>query len=272
MARKKPVPSKATATEPSTRNVVAEARGTARKAPPTYTWQQNLKSVLWAVGLFLFLRIFLIQAFRIPSESMVPTLLVGDWLFVNKLVYGPRIPFTNVRLPGYSEPDRFEVVVFKSTYQADEAAIGQDPEPMLVKRLVGLPGDTVYMREGILHVNGTAYPQGPEYAGNPMGEPNEVSPLFGWQLRHHVAGTRFGDPPERPTHDHWGPLLVPEAQYLMLGDNRYRSKDGRYWGLIPRENFAGRPLFVYYSWNAHSQMPLAFLREIRWSRLGHRIR
>src|SRR5690606_17398369 len=70
VARKKPVPSKATATEPSTRNVVAEARGTARKAPPTYTWQQNLKSVLWAVGLFLFLRIFLIQAFRIPSESM----------------------------------------------------------------------------------------------------------------------------------------------------------------------------------------------------------
>ena len=115
------------------------------------TWE-NIKSLATTVALFLLIRAFLIEAYRIPSESMTPTLLVGDWLFVNKLRYGPNIPFTDVNLPGYAEPLRRDVVVFKSPTQIDQP---EDPNPTLVKRLVGMPGDTLYMRAAKLFVNGT---------------------------------------------------------------------------------------------------------------------
>lgn len=270
VAQKKPAP----ANEPaaSTRNVVAEARGTTKARQRPSAARENLKSFLAALLLFLVVRTFFVEAFRIPSGSMIPTLLVGDWLFVNKLVYGPVVPFTDIRLPGYAEPQRGEVVVFESPYQPDEAARGMDPQPTLVKRLVGVPGDTLYMREGVLYVNGEPQPQGPEFAGNVVGNPDEVNPLFSWQLRFHLPHTRFGPPPAQPTHDHWGPILIPEGHYFMLGDNRYESKDGRYWGLVPRENFRGRPLFVYYSYDPYSGKALPFLTSIRWDRIGHRIR
>ncbi len=142
-----------------------------------------------------------------------------------------------------------------------------------MKRLWGMPGDTLFMRDGVLHINGTPQPQGPEYAANPKGDPDEGSPLFAWQAQHVVKGTRFGEPPASPTHDHWGPLVVPAGHYFMMGDNRYNSKDSRYWGLVPRANVRGRPLFVYYSWNADdSDRALPWLTDIRWSRLGHWIR
>ena len=104
------------------------------------------------------------------------------------------------------------------------------------------------------------------------GDPNEVSPLFEWQKQYALAQSRFGPAPVQPTHDNWGPLVVPLGHYFMMGDNRYNSKDSRYWGLVPRENFRGRPLFVYYSWNAESTRPLAFITDIRWGRIGHWIR
>ncbi len=255
------------------RNVVAEARGTAPAAPRRrgQGWE-NAKSFLGALLIFLVVRTLLVEAFRIPSGSMIPTLLIGDWLFVNKLRYGPHIPFTDINLPGYAEPARGEVVVFISPYQADEAARGADPTPTLVKRLWAIPGDTVHMRDAVLHVNGVPQSQGPEYADNPVHDPNEVNPLYAWQRNFALQDTRFGSAPDNPTHDNWGPLLVPAGQYFMLGDNRYESKDGRYWGLVPRENFRGRPLFVYYSWDAESARSLGWLTDIRWDRIGHRIR
>ena len=204
---------------------------------------------------------------------MIPSLLVGDWLFVNKLRFGPHIPFTSITLPGYAEPRRGDIVVFVSPYQPDEEAIGNDPTPTLVKRVVGLGGDTLHMRAGVVHVNGVAQRQGYAAANNPVGDPNETSPLFEWQRRHHVTGTRFGPPPAQPTHDHWGPLVVPAGHLFMLGDNRYQSKDSRYWGPVPRRNVRGRPLFVYYSYNADdSDRPLPALTDIRWGRIGHVIR
>src|SRR5688500_19268936 len=133
------------------KNVVAAARsGGARSMSWRPVWD-NVKSLLGAVLIFLVIRTFLIEAYRIPSPSMVPTLLVGDWLFVNKLVYGPHIPFTNINLPGYGAPKRGDVVVFKSPTQIDQPS---DPNPTLVKRLIGLPGDTLYMRDDLLFVNG----------------------------------------------------------------------------------------------------------------------
>ena len=117
------------------------------------------------------MRAFLVEAFRIPSGSMIPTLLVGDWLFVNKLRYGPHVPFTDsTSLPGYAEPQRGDVVVFESPYQQDEADRGADPTPTLVKRLVGMPGDTLHMRAGLLHVNGVAQRHGYAVAAQTAGQ------------------------------------------------------------------------------------------------------
>ena len=233
----------------------------------------NVKSIGGAIVIFLVIRTFFVEAFRIPSGSMIPTLLIGDWLFVNKLVYGPHIPFTDINLPGYADPKRGEVVVFVSPPQRDEAAMGNDSTPTLVKRLVGMPGDTLYMRDGLLHVNGMAQRQGYAAANNPVGNPNEISPLFDWQHQIALKNTRFGSAPTQPTHDHWGPLLIPAGHFFMMGDNRYNSKDSRYWGVVPRENVRGRPMFVYYSWNADdSDRPLPFITDIRWSRIGTRIR
>lgn len=256
---------------PPPRNVVAAARGKSRPGVSRgrILWE-NIKSLAGALLIFLVIRTFFVEAFRIPSGSMIPALLVGDWLFVNKLRYGPHIPFTNINLPGYAEPKRGEVIVFQSPPQVDQP---EDPTPTLVKRLIGMPGDTIMMRQAIVYVNGIAQRQGYAAASNPVGDPNETSPLFAWQHAFEVKGTRFGPPPATPQHDNWGPLLIPPGRYLMLGDNRYNSKDSRYWGLVPRANVRGRPLFIYYSWNADdSDRPLPFLTDIRWSRIGHRIR
>ena len=268
---------------PAKSSSVAAARGKAKaknKLPSTL-WE-NFKSIAGALVIFLFIRTFFVEAFRIPSGSMIPTLLVGDWLFVNKLVYGPHIPFTQINLPGYSAPKRGDVVVFVSPFQPDEAAIGNDATPTLVKRLIGMPGDTIYMREGLVHVNGIAQRQGFATA-NEKGDPNSVDPLFEWQKRYALATSRFGAAPAQPTHDNWGPLVVPPAHYFMMGDNRYCSKDSRYWGLVPRENVRGRPMFVYYSYRPGdepspvctyetSDRPLPFITDVRWGRIGTRIR
>ncbi|GAC1516825.1 MAG: signal peptidase I [Gemmatimonadaceae bacterium] len=231
-----------------------------------------VRSVLVTIALVLFIRQFFVEAYRIPSGSMVPSLLVGDWLFVNKLVYGPVVPFVDAHLPGYADPKRDEIAVFVSPNQIDQPA---DPTPTLVKRLVGTPGDTLFMRKGLLHVNGVPRPQGEGFQGaSPYGgsEPNEANPLFVWQKRFALADSRFGPAPETPTHDDWGPLLIPPGYYMFLGDNRYFSKDSRYWGLVPRANLRGRPIVVYYSYDPDVERFLPFLTAIRWERLGHLIR
>jgi signal peptidase I len=261
----------AAATKP--RNSVAAARaGRASSKPRGATVWENVKSIGGALLIFLVIRTFFVEAFRIPSGSMIPTLLVGDWLFVNKLVYGPHIPFTDINLPGYSDPHRYDVVVFESPYQADQIPLGEDPTPTLVKRLVGMPGDTLYMRDALLYVNGIPQRQG-YGASSEKGDPNETSPLFDWQHQVELKRSRFGPAPAVPTHDNWGPLVIPAGRYFMMGDNRYNSKDSRYWGLVPRANVRGRPMFVYYSWNADdSDRPLPFITDIRWSRIGTVIR
>jgi signal peptidase I len=262
------------------RSTVAAARGGERRKSGSSprnpdAVREFVKSVAAMIFIFLFVRAFLIEAFRIPSGSMIPTLLVGDWLFVNKLRYGPHVPFTQTNLPGYADPQRGEVVVFESPYQADEAARGLDPQPTLVKRLVAAAGDTVHMRGGQLFINGVAQRQGYN-AATPTADgsaPNEVSELFDWQRSFTLATSRFGTAPVQPTHDDWGPMVVPARHYMMLGDNRYNSKDSRYWGFVPRANVRGRPLFVYYSYDTEAGSPwLRAITEVRWARIGHRIR
>jgi signal peptidase I len=251
---------------------VASQKGRADKARPfshrsrLRRFWENFKALLSALLFFVVLRTFFLEAYRIPSGSMIPTLLVGDWLFVNKLVYGPHVPFTSTNLPGYGTPKREEVVVFKSPTQIDQP---QDPNPTLVKRIVGVGGDTLFMRDAVLYVNGV--PQRPKYlALNNEGAVDSIDPLFDWQKRVALSSSRFGPAPAQPTHDNWGPLVVPSRSYFMMGDSRYNSKDSRYWSFVPRKNIRGKPMFVYYSYNADdSDRPLPFLTDIRWSRIGH---
>ena len=166
---------------------------------------------------------------------------------------------------GESDKHGGRPLVFKSPTQIDQPS---DPNPTLVKRLVGAPGDTLFMRQGMLYVNGIAQRQG--FAQQNTGAMDSVDPLFDWQKPLGLKTSRFGAAPAQPSHDNWGPIVVPPGKYFMMGDSRYNSKDSRYWGFVPRANIRGRPMFVYYSYNADdSDRPLPFITDIRWSRIGH---
>ena len=173
---------KSSDTPKKTGGTVAAARGgkSGGGAGGLRRYWEGFKSIAGTIAIFLVLRTFLIEAYRIPSGSMIPTMLIGDWLFVNKLAYGPHIPFTHTSLPGYADPQRGDIVVFESPYQADN---GDDPTPTLVKRLIGMPGDTLYGREGVVYLNGIAQRQGYTSPEQTPGDGNAVSEDFDWQKK-----------------------------------------------------------------------------------------
>ena len=230
-------------------------------------------SVVPALLLFLGTRELLAEAYRIPSGSMEPTLLVGDWLFVNKLRLGPHIPFTNHSLPGYAAPTRGEVVVFVSPPQDPSIRITpEDVAPTLVKRIVGIGGDTLLMRHGQLTLNGATV-RSPNVFILPDSIADVPQPIFSWQHDIEIRGSRFGPPPAYPSLHEWGPLVVPAGSYFMIGDNRDNSVDSRYYGPVPRANLRGTPMFIYYSYDPDRSVEyVRALTAIRWSRIGHWIR
>lgn len=231
-------------------------------------------SVLSIAAMFFVSRVALAEAYRIPSGSMEPTLQVGDRIFVNKLRFGPHIPFTSITLPGYAAPKRNDIAVFVSPPQDPAIRITPDDvTPTLVKRIVGIPGDTILMRRGVLVVNGTIVASHNTTTVLPDDIANAPSPLFDWQHHFEVAGSRFGDPVIKPTVHDWGPLVVPSEMFFMLGDNRDNSVDSRYYGLVPRANLRGTPTFVYHSYDTESGLDyFRAITEIRWRRLGTWIR
>lgn len=233
-------------------------RESRRRRAGAELWEWTKTLVLTVVFLVI-IRTFLVQTFVITSGSMEETLLVGDFLMVNRLGLGTRLPGTEVLTPGYSEPRRGDVLVFDP---AHEEGI------KLVKRLVGMPGDTLSMRDKVLYINGAR--QEEPYARWRDPEGDDEHPWMEWQLAHLTDGT---DPKEYiPTRDNWGPIVVPVDRYFMLGDNRDFSLDSRYWGLIERWRIEGRAMFFYFSYNRDSRAPFAFIREVRWDRFGRRIR
>ena len=229
--------------------VVREARAAAKE------WA---KSIAVAVVLFLVIRTFVLQTFVITSGSMKDTLLVGDMLVVNRAAMGTRIPGTRMTLPGYSVPRLGDILVFDPPH---EETI------MLIKRLVGTPGDTVEMRDGVLYRNGDRIEE-PYVVHADI--PDESHPWMDWQrdyLRSDVDRASYS-----PTRDNWGPLVIPEDRYFMLGDNRDQSLDSRYWGLLERWRLEGRALFTYFSYDRDSFRPFPWIREIRWGRIAAAIR
>ncbi|HEY4215524.1 MAG TPA: signal peptidase I [Gemmatimonadaceae bacterium] len=228
-----------------------------------------IMSVLPVLAIFLGTRQLLAEAFRIPSGSMEPTLLVGDWLFVNKLRLGPHIPFTNQSLPGYASAQRGDVIVFISPTQ--DPSIRMSPEditPTLVKRIVGVGGDTLLMRHGQLTVNGVDVPS-PNTFVLPDSLADEPQTIFAWQRQIEISGSRFGSPVAAPSLHEWGPVVVPAGMFFMMGDNRDDSVDSRYYGPVPRANLRGTPMFVYYSYDPEQGLDyVRALTAIRWRRLG----
>jgi signal peptidase I len=254
------------------RRVVAAPKSAARVSLAARL-RTSIIGYLPAVLIFFGTRELLAEAYRIPSGSMEPTLLVGDWLFVNKLRFGPHIPFTDRSLPGYATPKRGDVVVFVSPPQDPSIRISPDEvTPVLVKRIVGVAGDTLVMRHGQLTVNGVASPS-PNGFVLPDDVADEPQPIFAWQHGIEVSGTRFGAPVAAPSVHEWGPLVVPAGTYFMMGDNRDNSVDSRYYGPVPRANLRGTPTFVYYSYDTEEGLDyFRLLTEIRWRRLGTWIR
>lgn len=212
------------------------------------------RSFLIAAVLFLVIRTFILQTFVITSGSMENTLLVGDFLVVNRLALGSRVPFTDIRLPGYSEPHRGDVLVFDPPHE---------DRLKLVKRLVGMPGDTLEMRDGQLFVDGQ--PQEEPYVLH-SDEPDGPHPWMEWQREHLVDEVDAST--YRPTRDDWGPLVVPPGRYFMLGDNRERSLDSRFWGLLERWRLEGRASLIYFSYDKEVAEPFPIFTEIRWGRIG----
>ena len=254
------------------------SRNTKRSAPaPRLSFPSRTRAfvvgLLPVIAIVVGTRQLLAEAFRIPSGSMEPTLLVGDWLFVNKLRFGPHIPFTTHSLPGYAQPKRGDVAVFVSPPQDVSIRISPDDvTPTLVKRIVGVAGDTLFMRRGLLTVNGVPVPS-PNSFVLPDSIADEPQVIFAWQHQIEIRGSRFGPPIAAPSVHEWGPLVVPAGTFFMMGDNRDDSVDSRYYGPVPRSNFLGTPMFVYYSYDPERGLDyFRAVTDIRWRRIGDWIR
>ena len=238
-------------------------------------WEQ-VTTLGIAILIALFVRQFVIEPFRIPSGSMFPTLLIGDHLFVNKFIYGAKLPFTDIRLPGIREPERGEVVVFTvarrgaQTFPADRKP--NLPREEFIKRLIGLPGDEIDFRGGVFYVNGTAIEPEPlgEVFESPEGERLDVSVVSLGSREFQILDNPYRSGPEAT----W-PIRVEEGRYFMLGDNRDHSKDSRVWGTVRMAELKGPAFILYWSWNFNGSWaevinPMTWWSvEKRWSRVGN---
>ena len=200
----------------------------------------------------LVLRSFLFEPFRIPSGSMIPTLLIGDFILVNKFSYGVRLPITHTKILDTGSPERGDVAVFR---------FPDNPRLDYIKRVVGLPGDEVVYDGRIFLVNGEVIDVEGEV---PYVSPVNELPVAGAVVREERLGEEVHEilefPAERAKNS--GTYIVPEGHYFMVGDNRDRSNDGRFWGFVPEENLVGKARFIWMHWN----------EGVIWSRLGDSIR
>jgi signal peptidase I len=200
------------------------------------TFREYAEAIIFALVLALVIKAFVIQAFKIPSGSMIPTLLRGDQILVNKFVYGTRIPFSDVKLFPVREPERGDIVVFEYP---------NDRRVHYIKRLIGLPGDEIEIRDKVLYVNGERYEvEGAHY--------DDSAILPG------IAGPR----------DNFDPVTVPEDSYFMMGDNRDNSRDSRYWGYVRKSELVGNAVIIYWSWDITSGGVAERIKNVRWGRLG----
>lgn len=190
------------------------------------------------VFLVFLLRSFIAEPFRIPSASMMPTLLIGDFILVNKYTYGIRLPVINKKILDLNEPKRGDVVVFR---------FPKDPKVDYIKRVIGLPGDKVAYYDKKIYVNGAPVSQVSlgSYFGRGQGEDMTGSE----HLEEDLAGVEHSILVRNGAPSVEGSYVIPEGSYFVMGDNRDNSNDSRYWGTVPEENLVGRAFFIWMSWD-----------------------
>jgi signal peptidase I len=193
--------------------------------------KEYIEPIVIAVLIALFIRAFIVQAFKIPSSSMEPTLLVGDHLLVNKFIYGVRIPYTNIKFFQYKKPKRGDIIVF---------IFPKDRSKDFIKRVIGTEGEKVAIIHNKIYINDKM-----------------IDDLWG-----HFTITR-------PSIEEYGPVKVPEGFLFVMGDNRDNSQDSRFWGFVNINEVKGKAFIVYFSWDSNAQKLLNMIRWNRFGKLIH---
>ena len=224
--------------------------------------REYVESIVIAVILALFIRTFVVQAFKIPTGSMEENLLIGDHLLVNKFVFGPTALGIERTLLPAGTIKRNDVIVFKYP---------EEPDRDFIKRVIGLPGEAVELREKKVYINGRPLDEPYVHFLQPPGSMSEFHEVTSYDVR-----------------ERYGPVTVPANQYFVMGDNRDNSQDSRYWGFLPRENVKGKALVIYWSYEAErgdyqedgagatlrgfGSVFVHFFTRTRWDRMFHQIR
>jgi len=202
--------------------------------------RENIEAITLAIILALFIRTFVVQAFKIPSGSMKETLLVGDHILVNKFIYGIKIPFIKKTLIPIKNPQREDIIVFKYPI---------DPKKDFIKRVIGIPGDVIEIRDKQIFINGKNFG---DKVYESYKDPDKI-------------------PAESSHRDNYGPVTVPLESLFVMGDNRDNSHDSRFWGFVPLEDVKGKAFLIYWS----SVLPRGWIWNwnwetliLRWNRLG----
>ena len=235
----------------SSASTLTEAKEKLLKEPILVEYARSLFPVILAV---LVLRSFLVEPFRIPSNSMMPTLLTGDFILVNKFSYGIRLPVLNSKIIDVGEPARGDVMVFRYP---------KDPSIDYIKRVIGLPGDKVAYYNKQLFINGEPAKQ--ETKGTFIGVGSGV-PMSGATVRlEHLLGVDHDILIDDNRGTMEGEFIVPEGHYFVMGDNRDNSNDSRYWGFVPEENLVGKAFMIWMNWDSKAS-------GIAWDRLGSTIK
>ena len=199
--------------------------------------RENIEAILIAILLALFIRTFVIQAFKIPSGSMLPTLQIGDHLLVSKFIYGVKMPFTGSTLIPISDPKPNDIVVFEYP---------KNPDLDYIKRVIAVAGDIVEIRDKKILINGKPFDD-----------------------QHGVFLDSMIHPAALDPRDNFGPVTVPAGKIFAMGDNRDNSYDGRFWGFVDLKAIRGKAWIIYWSWDVQAPFfSMERLRSIRWSRIG----
>lgn len=208
-----------------------------KEKPKKSALRENIEAIIVAIVLALFIRTFVVQAFKIPSGSMLNTLLIGDHILVNKFIFGVRLPFAGTVLIPVSKPEHNDIVVFK---------FPEDPSKDFIKRVVGIEGDTIEIRNKKVYVNGKLEQSDFAIHLDPYSHYSEKN------------------------RDNLGPITVPENSIFVMGDNRDYSYDSRFWGFVDLKDLKGKAFMIYWSWNGENKNSL--LDYVRWDRIFQRLK
>jgi signal peptidase I len=200
--------------------------------------RENVEAIIIAIILALFIRTFIIQAFKIPSGSMIPTLQIGDHILVNKFIYGVKIPYLNKTIIPYKDPKTGDIIVFQYPVE---------PDKDFIKRVIGCPGDVVLVKNKKVFVNDVPFNHDP-----------------GTFTDMHVISGQINP------RDNFGPITVPAGSYFVMGDNRDNSYDSRFWGFVNESQIRGKALIIYWSWNSEGSWDIDNF-FVRWNRIGSSI-